>query len=217
MILAMACPWAGPGRSVRRINRSSVPCSSSMRSRSCFERPVRQGPRAPHQQGVADADDHGEADVQRHAMPPVAARNGKTANGREDDGQRDQEGVGARQFHQQGELDVGRAPFRPVRHDDDRRAQQPDERANQEAKPTTTEKRTGGPPPHRLSLHGKRPRRAGLVTRGTGGRVGGTGHRCAARRPGRGGKAVTRRRDSCHRGGTDVRVRCRGGFERLTW
>ena len=30
--LAIACPCAGPGCSVRRISRSSVPCSSSMRS-----------------------------------------------------------------------------------------------------------------------------------------------------------------------------------------
>ena len=34
MAFAMACPCAGPGSSVRRISRSSVPCSSSMRSRS---------------------------------------------------------------------------------------------------------------------------------------------------------------------------------------
>src|ERR1700747_1989966 len=33
MALAMACPCAGPSSSVRRISRSNVPCSSSMRSR----------------------------------------------------------------------------------------------------------------------------------------------------------------------------------------
>src|SRR5437016_13925201 len=32
MALAMAWPCAGPSSSVRRINRSRVPCSSSMRS-----------------------------------------------------------------------------------------------------------------------------------------------------------------------------------------
>src|SRR5271154_593918 len=30
--LAMAWPWAGPSSNVRKINKSSVPCSSSMRS-----------------------------------------------------------------------------------------------------------------------------------------------------------------------------------------
>src|SRR6266513_2911755 len=33
MALAMACPCTGPRSSVRRISRSRVPCSSSMRSR----------------------------------------------------------------------------------------------------------------------------------------------------------------------------------------
>src|SRR5690348_8404285 len=32
MALAMACPWAGPESSVRRIRRSRVPCRSSIRS-----------------------------------------------------------------------------------------------------------------------------------------------------------------------------------------
>src|SRR5437016_2151642 len=34
IVLAMAWPCAGPRSSVRRISRSSVPCNSSMRSRS---------------------------------------------------------------------------------------------------------------------------------------------------------------------------------------
>src|SRR5690242_6787243 len=32
MALAIACPCAGPGRSVRRISRSRVPCNNSIRS-----------------------------------------------------------------------------------------------------------------------------------------------------------------------------------------
>ena len=36
MALAIAWPWAGQKRRVRRINRSSVPCSNSMRSRSAL-------------------------------------------------------------------------------------------------------------------------------------------------------------------------------------